>query len=73
MKNKFNENDEKKAIEFLNFIAQYAVFKELTVESTIAFYKLLAHMQTQILPKIKSNIFEIVEVVEAKEGGKQEE
>jgi hypothetical protein len=66
VKNKFNEDDEKKVIDFLNFVAKNATFKELNTENIVAYFKLLAHMQTQILPKIKSNIFEIKEIISPK-------
>lgn len=61
---KFNEQDKEKFIEFLNSVAKYAKF-ELNTQELIAYFKLLTHMQTQILPKINSNILEVKKVVEA--------
>ena len=60
----FNEEDKKKFIEFLNIVAKNAVFTMKTDE-IVAYFKLLAHMQSSILPKIDANLLEVVRVVEA--------
>ena len=61
-KDTFNEEDESKVVEFLNFMAKKATFKDWTTDDTVTHFKLLAHMQQQILPKIRSNILEIKKV-----------
>jgi len=60
---KFNKDDKDKLVEFLNQVALNAEFKFKTVE-LIKYYKLLAHMQTVILPKIDGNILEVIAVHE---------
>jgi hypothetical protein len=64
MKNHFNEEDKQKFIEFLNMTAKHASF-QLRTEEIINYFKLLAHMQQSILPKLDANMLEIVKVVEA--------
>lgn len=64
MNNKFNENDKEQFIKFLNYIADNAEFEKMKTRDVISYFKMLNHMQTQILPKIESNILEVVEVVE---------
>lgn len=66
MKNSFTEEDRAKVVDFLNFIAKKAFFKDWQTEDTIKHFKLLAHMQQVILPKIEANIFEIGELVKSK-------
>ena len=68
MKNSFTEDDKKKTIEFLNFIAQKAKFNDLNTQDIIAHFKLLSFMQQVLLPKIDANILEIVKVVEPSKG-----
>jgi hypothetical protein len=63
---KFNEADYQKASEFLNMVAKTATFSLNTVE-LINYFKLLAHMQQFILPKINANILEVIKVVETPE------
>ena len=60
---KFKEEDKEKVIEFLNLVAKYAKF-EMNTEELIKYFKALAHMQSSILPKIESNIMEVIKVVE---------
>lgn len=62
-KNKFTQDDKEKVIQFLNYVAKHANFNFNTSE-VINYFKLLSHMQQVILPKIESNILEIVRVVE---------
>ena len=59
----FNEVDKQKFIEFLNIVAKNASFTMKTDE-IVSYFKLLAHMQQSILPKIEANILEIIKVVE---------
>lgn len=66
MGNKFNEDDLKKVVEFLNTVAQKAEFK-LKTEEIIKYYGLLSHMQKEIVPKIKENILEVVAVHESED------
>lgn len=61
----FNEEDKQKFIEFLNVVAKSATFQVKT-EELIAYFKLLAHMQQKILPKIDANILEVKRVIEKK-------
>jgi hypothetical protein len=59
----FNEEDKKKFIEFLNLIAKSATF-EMKTDEIISYFKLLAHAQQVILPKIDAHILEVVKVHE---------
>ncbi len=63
MENKFNEDDKKKLVEFLNMIAQKASF-QLDTKEIISYYKLLSFMQQELLPKLDANIMEVVAVHE---------
>lgn len=56
---KFTEEDKKKFIEFLNFIATHAKFGEVDTKFCIEYFKLLNFMQTSVLKKIDANILEI--------------
>lgn len=68
----FTEDDKKKVIEFLNVIAKTAKF-EVSTDELISYFKLLAHMQQKIIPKIDANILEVKRVIETKqEESKQE-
>ena len=69
MEMKFTEDDKLKFVDFLNIIAKNAKF-EFKTEDVINYFKLLAHMQQKILPKIDANILEIKKIVEP---AKQEE
>ena len=66
----FNESDKQKFVEFLNVIAKNASFT-MNTDEIITYFKLLAHMQQVILPKIQANILEIVKVVEAEKVEKE--
>ena len=63
MENKFNEEDKKKIVEFLNMVADKGSF-ELDTKEVIKYYGLLSYMQGTLLPKIESNILEVVKVTE---------
>lgn len=65
LQSKFNDDDKKKFVEFLNYIAKSAIFNNLNTQSIIDYFKLLSHMQQVILPKIDANILEIKKVVES--------
>jgi hypothetical protein len=68
----FNEEDKQKFVEFLNAIAKTAKF-EVKTDELINYFKLLAHMQNKIIPKIDANILEVKNVVEvSKEPVKEE-
>jgi len=58
----FSENDKDQVIDFLNLVAEKAEFK-LSTKEIIKFYKLLAHMQQTVLPKISAHIMEIKKIV----------
>ena len=62
----FSEQDLEQTVGFLNAVARHARFEGMKTEDLIAYFKLLAHMQQKILPKIEANIFEIKRVVETK-------
>ena len=62
MNNSFNDDDKKRVIDFLNFVAKKASFKMNTQEA-IDYYKMLSFMQQTLLVKIDSNILEIKKVV----------
>lgn len=66
MENKFNEEDKKRLVEFLNLIAVKAEFTMNTGE-IIKYHKLLSFMQQELLPKLSANILEVVKVTEADE------
>lgn len=64
VENKFNEEDKKLFIGFLNSIATNAKF-EMNTKEICEYFKLLAHMQQVILPKLDANILEVIKVVES--------
>ena len=64
MGNKFNEDDVKKLVEFLNMIAQKAEFN-MNTQEIIKYFGLLSHMQKEIVPKVRENVLEVVAVHEA--------
>lgn len=68
MENKFNEDDKKKVIQYLNLIAKKARFN-MDTQELIDYYKLLNYMQVELLPKIDANIFEVKSI---KEDNKEE-
>lgn len=68
--NAFKEDDKKKVIDFLNLVATHAEFKLKTPE-IIEFFKLLAYMQKELLPKIDSHIFEVKRVISEQETVKE--
>ena len=70
-KNNFTEEDKKKVVDFLNAVAKHAKF-EMDTKEIIEYFKLLSYMQSNLLPKIDDNIFELKKVVEHKEEKKKE-
>lgn len=64
MENKFTEEDKTKLVELLNFIAERATFPGWKTNDTVKHFKLLAHVQQVILPKIEANVMEIKRVIE---------
>ena len=65
MQDSFKEEDKEKFIKFLNSVASHAKF-ELNTQELCEYFKLLAHMQQVILPKMDANILEVKKVVEGK-------
>lgn len=65
MQNKFNEEDKKKVIDFLNLVAEKGNFN-LDTKEVIKFYGLLSYMQQTLLPKIDENMLEVKKVIENK-------
>lgn len=63
MNNKFSEEDKAKVVQYLNYVATKAEFNMKT-DDIIKYYKLLSYMQTELLPKIEANIFEIKSIKE---------
>lgn len=63
-KMKFTEEDKEKLIEFLNFMATKFEANNWKTADTMKHFKLLAHIQQAILPKIDANILEVIKVVE---------
>jgi hypothetical protein len=64
MKNNFTEDDKNRLVEFLNMVAKKAEFK-VNTEEIVVYFKLLAFVQQELLPKIDANILEVIKVVEA--------
>ena len=69
--NKFTTEDKERFVDFLNKVAKHAEFKFNTTEM-IEYYKVLAHMQTVILPKLDANILEVIKIHEAEESTAEE-
>ncbi len=67
----FTEDDEKTLVNFMNMVAKHAEFN-LKTEDIIKYFNLLAHMQKEILPKLKANILEVKRVVEPEESEESE-
>lgn len=61
MQNSFNEDDKQKFIDFLNSVANHAKFN-IDTQQLCDYFKLLAHMQQVMLPKIDANILEVKSV-----------
>lgn len=62
----FSEKDKEQVVKFLNMVAKHARFN-LDTNELIEYFKLLAHMQQTILPKIDRHVLEIKRVVESKD------
>jgi hypothetical protein len=60
---KFNEDDKKQVIDFLNMVAKHAKFNLDTTE-VIQYFRGLQHMQSKIIPKIEANILEVRRIIE---------
>ena len=63
---KLTENDKKKTVEFINFIASHAKFNDLSTQDIILYYGLLSFIQKALIPKIEANILEVEALIEAK-------
>ena len=72
LQNAFSKADYDKVIEFLNFIAKRAKFDKWTTQDSIDHFKLLAHMQQVVLPKIQNHIFEIEKITKANKANNEE-
>lgn len=62
-KNSFTEDDKKKLVEFLNFVAEKADFN-MNTQDVIRYFTLLSFMQKELLPKVDSHILEVKRVIE---------
>jgi carbamate kinase len=60
----FNDDDKKKLVDFLNFVAKNARF-EVNTQEIIEYFKLLSYMQGNMLPKIEANILEVSRIIPA--------
>ena len=69
---KFTEDDKKQIVDFLNFIANRAVFPDWKTADSITHFKFLAYMQQTLLPKIDANILEVVALRQVDESKKDE-
>ena len=68
----FTEEDKKKLIDYLNFIAKNAKFKELDTKDCIDYFKMLSFMQQVLLAKVEANILEVVHITPAQEAVNEE-
>lgn len=66
MENYFNEEDQKKIIDYLNFITKNAEFNNIKTQDIIDYFKLLSYIQTKFLPKLDSNILEVKRIIKTK-------
>lgn len=66
----FTEDDKKKIIDFLNFIAKKAKW-ETNTQEVIEYFKLLSYMQQTLLSKVDANILEVIKVVEIEKQDKE--
>lgn len=57
---KITDKDIERAVALLNFVAKRAEFNGMTVSSVLEFTKLLNWAQTELLPKLESNKFQVV-------------
>jgi hypothetical protein len=60
----FNDEDKKKVVDFLNFVAKNGKF-EVNTQEIIDYFKLLSYMQGTLLPKIEANVLEITKITQA--------
>jgi hypothetical protein len=67
MEGNFTEDDKKKLVDFINFIATKAKLSDISIQENIKFYGLLSFIQKELIPKIDRNILEIIQVNEADE------
>ena len=58
----FTSKDTEKLISLLNLVATHSEFNKLTVNNILEFARLLNWSQTQLLPKIEANVFEVLGV-----------
>ena len=72
MPNTFTEDDKKQVVDFLNFIANRAVFPDWKTADSITHFKFLAFMQQTLLPKIDANILEVVAIRQLDDTKKEE-
>jgi hypothetical protein len=59
----FTEEDKKKLVEFVNYVAANATFTHNT-QGVISYFHLLSHMQKSIVPKVEAHILEVKRIVE---------
>lgn len=63
---RFKEEDKKKVIDFLNFVAKRAKFDGLNVKEVIEFYGLLSFCQQVLIYKLDAHILDSIKVYEVK-------
>lgn len=61
---RFKEDDKKKLVDFLNFVAKKAKFSDLDIKEVIEFYGLLSFCQQTLMKKINDHIVEVVKIHE---------
>jgi hypothetical protein len=66
MENYFNEEDQKKFVEFLNYISKNAKFDGMKTQDIIDYFKLLSYIQNKFLPKLDANILEVKRIIKSK-------
>jgi hypothetical protein len=62
----FTQQDKDALIKFLNYVAQKADFKGVSLSEQIECFKNLNQIQTSVLAKIDSHLLEVVAVKEVK-------
>jgi len=56
----FTKNDTEKLAEFLNMVALKAEFNNMSIKDNIKLFGLLSFLQQTLIPKIESNILEVI-------------
>ena len=65
LEGKFTDKDKEQVVKFLNIVASKAEFK-FNTQDAIDYFKCLSFMQQVLLPKIDSNILEVIKIKDHK-------